>query len=234
MPSIADTAARVAAAGVPVLFLDTCSILDVIRAPVRGLAGCVEAALELLGMATAAVPLCQLVVGSFVPKEWDDHDEAVLGELTRHLKRVDEQSDQLQTLCGHLGLGMSPTRPDYATSGLDIRLHDHSRQLLRAAVALDQDPDTNARAFERVAVSPRRPCHKGGELKDCTIFEECLEVCRRLRVVSFGRKMVFCTSNINDYCTPGTKPHPDVAADCAAVGLTFTTSLPWALSEVKS
>ena len=49
MPSIADTVAQVVAAGVPVLFLDTCSILDVIRAPLpeRKLAGCVQAATEL-------------------------------------------------------------------------------------------------------------------------------------------------------------------------------------------
>ena len=58
MPSIADTATRVAAAGVPVLFLDTCSILDVIRAPIpeRKLGGCVEAASELVATVTAATP----------------------------------------------------------------------------------------------------------------------------------------------------------------------------------
>src|SRR5262249_31933475 len=67
MPTIADAAAQVLAAGVPVLFLDTCSILDVIRAPARGLANCVEAATELLGMATGSPPSCSLVIGSFVP-----------------------------------------------------------------------------------------------------------------------------------------------------------------------
>ena len=66
---------------------------------------------------------------------------------------------------------------------------------------------------------------KGGELKDCTIFEEYLEVCRLLQAGNFQRKAVYCTSNTNDYCDPGATPHPDVAADCAAVGLTFTTVL---------
>jgi hypothetical protein len=125
-------------------------------------------------------------------------------------------------------------QPQYRTSGLAARLHDLSRQLVQAAVVLDRHPDTVARAYDRVAVTRRRPCRKGGELKDCTIFEECLEVCRLLRASGFGKKIVFCSSNIDDYCAPGLIPHPDVAGDCAAVGLVFTTNLPWAVTELKT
>jgi hypothetical protein len=161
-----------------VLFLDTCSILDVIRAPVRGLAGCAEAASELVAMATATTPLCNLVVGSFVSTEWSSHAQSVLDELTRHLDKLDQQADHFHGLCGHLGVTLGFGRPQYGASGLAHRLHDLSRQLLQAAVALESHPDTKARAYERVAITRRRPCRKGGELKDCTIFEECLEVCR--------------------------------------------------------
>jgi hypothetical protein len=35
MPAITDAAAQLHAAGLPVLILDTCSIVDVIRAPIR-------------------------------------------------------------------------------------------------------------------------------------------------------------------------------------------------------
>ncbi len=46
MPSIADIVAQIQAGGLPVLFADTCILLDVIRAPLRPaqLPGCVEAA----------------------------------------------------------------------------------------------------------------------------------------------------------------------------------------------
>ncbi len=233
MPSIADTATRLAAAGVPVLFLDTCSILDVIRAPVRGLAGCIEAASELLAMATAAAPLCNLVVGSFVPTEWDDHDESVLNTLITHLDRMDEQANHFHSLCGHLGIALVFGRAQYAASGLAKCAHDLSRQLLHAAVALDAHHETMTRAYARV-VTKRRPCRKGSELKDCTIFEECLELCRLLQKASFPQKLVFCSSNTEDYCEPKVIPHPDVDTDCAAVGLRFTTTLPWAVSELKT
>jgi hypothetical protein len=44
MPSIADAVSQIIAAGLPVLFLDTCSLVDVIREPLRPteLSGCVE------------------------------------------------------------------------------------------------------------------------------------------------------------------------------------------------
>lgn len=43
-------------------------------------------------------------------------------------------------------------------------------------------------------------------------------------------KCVFCTSNTKDYGTP----HASLANDLAAVQLTFTTKLPWALHEIRN
>jgi hypothetical protein len=234
MPSITDAANHVLAAGVPVLFLDTCSILDVIRAPARNLANCVEAATELLALATVSPAQCSLIVGSFVPTEWSDHEQEVLDLLNGHLQRMEDQARHFHGLCTHLGIPLAFGQPQYGASGLVPRLHDLSRQILRASIALDSHDDTMSRAYNRVAITRRRPCRRGGELKDCTIFEECLEVCRQLHGGGFTRKMVFCSSNTDDYCAPGVTPHPDVANDCGAVGLVFTTSLPWAVHELKT
>jgi len=75
MPSIGDAATRIQAANLPVLFLDTCSILDPIRTPLRPneLRGCIEAAQELLQLVTGSPARCVLVVASFVPGEWLAH-----------------------------------------------------------------------------------------------------------------------------------------------------------------
>ncbi len=234
MPTIADAAAQVLATDVPVLFLDTCSILDVIRAPARGLLKCAEAATALHAMATDSPPRSRIVVGSFVPTEWASHEQNVLGELNVHLDRMQKQAAHFHSLCTHLGLAVSFGAPQYPASGMAASLHDLSRRLLQAAVVLDRQHDTMSRAYDRVAVTRRRPCRKGGELKDCTIFEECLEMCRQLQAGGFTRKMVFCTSNTEDYCAPGVMPHADVAADCGAVGLVFTATLPWALKELTT
>jgi hypothetical protein len=184
-------------------------------------------------LAAAAPPQCSLVVGSFVPTEWAAHDQDVLAELNKHLDRMQDQASHFLGLCGYLGLPLAFGPPQYAASGIAASLHDLSKRLLKATVVLDRHHDTMTRAYDRVAVTKRRPCRKGGELKDCTIFEEYLEVCRQLQIGRFARKMVFCTSNTDDYCAPGVTPHVEVAADCGAVRLIFTTTLPWALSELK-
>ena len=56
------------------------------------------------------------------------------------------------------------------------------------------------------AVTRRPPVRKTGELKDCTIYEESLEVCMQLQRRGFMRKMLFCTSNTDDSCALGVSP----------------------------
>jgi len=50
MPTLADAVTQIQAAGLPVLFADTCSLVDPIRTPLRPaeLKDCIEAAQELL------------------------------------------------------------------------------------------------------------------------------------------------------------------------------------------
>jgi len=117
--------------------------------------------------------------------------------------------------------------------GLAAALHALSRGLLNASLRIDPHNDTNMRAFARAATKTP-PSRKGGEIKDSTIVEECLEVSRQLHAAGFPRKRVFCTSNTNDYCDTGSSLHPTLAADFAAVGLSFVTNLPWAVHEMKT
>jgi hypothetical protein len=235
MPNITDAAAHLHAAGLPILFLDTCSIVDIIRGPMRPdkLSGCVEAAVELLQLATSTPACCSLVVGSFVPGEWLNHAQATADDLRKHLARLDDQASYFHDACTFLGITLPFGRPTYEGVGLMNRLYDLSKQLLDAALRLDAHNDTNMRAFARAATNTP-PSRKGGEIKDSTIIEECLEVCRQLHAAGFGRKRIFCTSNTNDYCDTGGGLHAVLATDFAAVGLHFVTNLPWAVHEVKT
>ena len=190
MPSLADAATAILAANVPVLFLDTCSILDVIRAPSRGMNGCVEAALELYEMATDSPIRCMLIAGSFVPAEWQDHDQGELADLITHLEKMEEAAGHFHGLCGHLGVTFGFGVPQYVRSGIAERLHDLSRKLRDSALILDQHTDVVQRAYNRVAVTKRRQSRKGGQLKDCTIFEEYLEVCRLLGAGGFVERIL--------------------------------------------
>jgi hypothetical protein len=233
MPSIADAVAQVQAAGLPVLFVDTCSLVDVIRTPLRPteLPGCIEAASELLDLVTAQPLRCILITASFVPGEWLAHAGHVADDLRAYFAQIDEEASRLHGFCGLVGITPPFPKPEYSMLPLADRLHDLSRRLLNSALRLDQDHDCIIRAHGRASMY--RPPSTKGEVKDSTIIEECLEVSRRLQATGFPRKLLFCTSNKRDYCEAGSRLHPSLAVEFGAAGLGFATSLPWAVSEIK-
>jgi hypothetical protein len=230
MPSIAAVEAQLGAANRPVLFLDTCIIVDIIRATMRCMGTqFVQRAVELRGLLTSTPPGCALVVAFVVPTEWDNHAPKTRDEVRGHLAKIQEQAEHFHAACGALGFGLAYGLPDYPAANLHGRLFDLSREILDLAVVLDTDGGCATRAIGRV-VAKLAPSRQGGEMKDCVIVEECLELSRQLRANGFARKCVFCTSNTNDYG----HPDPNLAADLLAVNLTFTTNLPWALHEIQT
>jgi hypothetical protein len=146
---------------------------------------------------------------------------------------IDKNADRLNGFCGLPGITTPFPKPEYSPLCLVERLHDLSQRLLDSAFHLDQDNDCIIRAH-RQASSYTPPSRKGGEVKDSTITEECLELRRRLHGAGFSQRRVFCTWNRNDYCEKGTSHlDPALAIDFGAAGLGFATSLPWAVNEIK-
>ena len=186
MPNIAGAVVQIQAAGLPVLFADIGSLLDVIRAPLRPgeLPGCVEAASELLHLVSTPPVQCTLVVASLVPSEWLTHAGLEADSLRTHLAKIDEEASRLHKFCGLAGITPPFPKPEYRLLFLAERLFDLSPRLLDGALRLDPETICIIRAHGR-ASSYTPPSRKGGEVKDSTIIEECLEVSRRLQVAGF-------------------------------------------------
>jgi hypothetical protein len=230
MPTIAAAAAQLSADDRPVLFLDTCVIVDIIRTTIRCMGThYVQRAIDLHGMLTSVPPGCALVVASVVPAEWGSHAPRTRDEVRNQLARIQDQAQHFHAACGALGVGLAYGLPAYPAANLHDRLFDLSREILDRGVVLEPDGGCATRAIGRV-VAKLAPSRQGGEMKDCVIAEECLELARQLRSNGFARKCVFCTSNTNGYGNPD----PALAADFLAVNLTFTTNLPWALHEIQT
>jgi hypothetical protein len=233
MPSIAEVAGQIASADVPVLFLDTCILLDIIRSPNRCLKNCVMKASELLKLASLTPPACIIVISSIVPREWNTHVQKVTDEIVKHCKTMEEHATHFHDACEALGIAVEFGRADYAQWGLPEKLRDLSEQLLNRAIRLDEDLEGMNRSAKRFR-DKRPPARKGGDDNDCAVIEEYLAVCQKLQSAALMRKRVFCTSNTNDYCDAGdrTKPHPQLTSEFNACGLTFTANLPWAVDKI--
>ena len=232
MPSITAVADQLVAADLPVIFLDTCILLDIIRAIKRRYKNCISAAKELHAAATTPPPRCSMVVSHIVRKEWVDHEKELLDEVTRHLIEIEDQSKHFHDACDIFGIVPGFARANYAGHSMGERLCELSRQLLNCGIEVESDNECSGRAMERV-IHGIPPSSKGHEAKDCTILEEYLAVCRCLHAAGFGKKKVFCTSNTTDFCEIGGKgPHSKLAPDFTAVSLRFTADLPWGFHDV--
>ena len=231
MPNIEAVASHIIRLNLPALFMDTCIFLDIIRSTQRCLANYAESAVRLLNMALSAEPTCVLVVSSIVPSEWSSNSRRVADEVDAHLKTIEDQSFHFHEACDALGLTLGFSRASYAGSGVAEKLHDLSKRLLDGAIQLDEDDLCVLKAFARVKHG-MPPSRSGSEVKDCTIVEESLAVCRRLKELGSTKQRVFCTSNVNDYCDRKKQLHQNLAIEFGDVGLKFTSKLPWAVHEL--
>jgi hypothetical protein len=234
MPAIADVVRQLGQADCPVVFLDTCVLLDIIRSIERRVKNCVRAANDLHLGVTSTPAKFQLVVSHLVHHEWGVNAPQRLLDAGRHLVAMEEQSEYFHDSCAVFGIVPGFGRAAYAAHDVAKRLHDLSAQVLNAGLMVVTDDECSGRAIRRV-IHNVPPSKKGGEAKDCTILEEYLAVCRQLRVNGFQKKLVFCTSNTNDYCDklPSSGLASVLATEFATINLDFCTSLEWAVHEAS-
>lgn len=206
MPDVAAASAHIKRAVAPVVFLDTCVLLDVVRAPRRNAAGNVEAAAELLTGATRTPPTVYLVIACPTPTEWSTHIDEVVQECENAVNSVDAVS----ACCTIVGLSaLGPLPADLPM--LPDRLRDLSRRLLDASILLDKDSDALSRAIDRI-INGVKPARRGGQgAKDATILEHAISLVDALIVGGFAAGRAFVSSNTDDFATAKTTAiHPDI------------------------
>jgi hypothetical protein len=206
MPDVAAAAAHIQRSVAPVVFLDTCVLLDVVRAPRRNAAGNVEAATELLRGATRNPPTVYLVIGCPTPTEWHTHIDEVVQECENAVNSVDAVS----ACCTVVGLSaLGPLPADLPT--LPDRLKALSKSLLDASILLDKDSDALSRAIDRI-INAVKPARRGGQgAKDATILEHAVSLVDALLVGGFADSRAFVSSNTDDFATAKTTAiHPDI------------------------
>lgn len=215
---------RIAGAGLPVLCIDTCSLLDIIRDPYRdtSLPHNAAAALALLQAMESGSSLVGLLADQ-VHQEFTTHLQAIVDEATRGLGKLREHIDRVDGLVSALS---SPVRTD-------IRHWDSHvasatavvQRWIGASVAAPQSPDVPMRAFSRV-MHARAPARKGKDsLADCVVLETYIEAATELRQRGLMTPIVLLSSNVQDYAAPPgrTMLHPELQAEFAPIGMAYAT-----------
>jgi hypothetical protein len=228
--TIEEAATAVAAVPSPVLLFDTCALLDIIRAPLRGENHLIESAAILTRAATGTPAGIHVVITSTVEDEWTEHATIVTQEVDRELRRIRATSESFRAAARFAGL----RRPPLLAAAYDLvpqRLFSVASLLHDSAVILERDLYCLDKAFARHAAK-LPPARKGEQIKDCMIIEHFLSFCSRLRSIGCQAKCLFVSSNTSDYCEAKAKLHANLDSEFRAANLLFVTNLSWARHEL--
>lgn len=220
-----DLAAEIARADVPVLLLDTCTILDVVRAPVRDQLGIhdIHAIHNLIGRATGAQPTVSFVITSQVLQEFEEHIDEVETETGNALEKT---SDRFAAILRRMQAlspdDCIPGAVELVSLGFPGRGRKLADQIVQASSVLDDHPDDILKAYCRVTLATPPATRARQSVKDCHITESYLRLSANLRSAGFSRNMVFTSSNTKDYQQDHPSLHPALRAEFDSACLEYS------------
>lgn len=213
--------ASLAALGSPVLCVDTCTVLDVIRDITRDTVTLsdVSAGLALLAKAESSSDLI-ILMAEQVTLELAANIGGVEQDAMNGLTKFQSQAQRIHDVALAYG----------ATGALQIdHINDHVRRAKTVLVrwkniarVVPHNDGVASRAFRRVN-EPRTPARLGKEsMKDCVIVEAYIETASLLRAAGLTAPIVFASSNTKEYYGPNTRQlKGDIATDLGTVALEY-------------
>lgn len=211
----------------PTLFVDTCSLLDILRAPYRQTkpgqaAGMTQAATMVLQAAMGGRVM--VVIPPPVLDEFVGNQQNVRNECVAHLNQLDRSVRVARAIGANMGIAV-PTL-QIGTSDLREKLEKIATDILDIGIQIEQDNDTSLRALSR-AMRNVPPARKGA-FKDCVIYEHALSIIQGGRASGFSSALVFLTSNTQDFCAGESVACAAITKELTPLNAELVTSWGWA------
>lgn len=209
-------------ADVPVVFWDSCGLLDCLRIAVRyG-----KSYSDNFRLVEALVRNGKIVsvIPAYVRNEFIDNADDILAESERSQDAVIEKLQSLVECCAN------PAAFSASVSGLAaLDVAGESKAIFESIVGnsyeVEEDDQFREFAHDRV-ISRTPPAHNKQEYKDCCIWG-CVTGSANSRPDK-SRKVFYICSNNRDYCTKDSKfkvLESQITADCAATGIEFLNNI---------
>lgn len=214
----------------PLLFVDTCSVLDVMRLLERSpnnnqFAREWNAVNRVVNAAFGQPTTLNLVLMSQVKGEYENNSEDVLCGLTKHVQMIDGALDRLRST--RVPTMSSLSKIDRAEA-VDI-FRRITKDIIDKSIELIEDETCLIKGLKRnQAETP--PGVKGNQGADCIIYEHYLECSRMLRDKNYQGNIVYLTSNTNDYMHDG-KPATPINTELSGLNVQLVTRWSWAASH---
>jgi hypothetical protein len=213
----------------PILLVDTCALLDVIRSPCRNAA--TEHQLKAVLRVEEAVDAGRLALCAAVVTrdEWARNVHQVVLEVEREQRRIDDGVVRF-VAAARLAGRPEESREGVGVLGVPARVHAWSERLLQKATLIAASDEIKSAAFKRL-YEGTPPARRGSDgVGDCTIFETLLALGRGL---DDARVKVFLTSNTKDFADDDGAAHPALVSEIEAIGARLVFDWGWAANELQ-
>lgn len=199
---ILDNAAkRIATATKPILFLDTCVMLDVFRVVERAnnytpFNVYVELAKKVKAQEVV------IVYNDTVLSEYRFNAPTVVQEQRSKILKLNRSWNAFRSM-----KDKAPVRNDV---NLSVDKIINAAESTLSAIIKDaiivKDYDAALRSSYDVVLKHKAPAVRDSQFKDAYIFRTCLDLAKKS-----GKQIIFCSTNTKDYCDDSKKVHPEIA-----------------------
>lgn len=223
--------AHIRTKALPVLFIDTCIFLDIIRTPVRDTikADTISKAKTLLNLSTNKE--IWLVTSKTVQDEWYGNVAAVVEEVEREILKLEQKRIHFLSAAKASTGSQFVHGQNLNALNLEQELKSLSEAFLAECMIIKPQDSHMVQAMNRVKQN-RPPAKRGkAEAKDCEIYETFLHLCKDLRGNSFEEKLLFVSSNTHEYSDSNSG---GIQPELTPYNGKYISNLPWAQSEINS
>ncbi len=214
----------------PIVMVDTCSLLDLIRAPARdGRNQLVWGGYHLAQKCDQGV--VTIVITEEIEREYEKNKPSALTELANFIKSTKDHVKRIQDTLTIIGSPSQLYDETLGCSNLKGDLELLADGLLNRSIVLTHEPLLLIKGYERSTQAIPPSSHGKEATKDCVIIEHFLSLVGSLKERCYRHKTVFVTSNATDFGKPTAKG--GLAQELDDLGIKYCNQLKWALHEAN-
>lgn len=200
--------AAIAAEGVPVLCIDTCSLLDIFPDPTRDDMRAHErrAEIDIAELLESGTIAC--LVADQVGLEFAEHHLQISEEATKAVERLIERVGRVNDIHGALRASVSSDLRHLTEIPAAARAV--AQGILEASISVPRSDAAVVRAMNRVNLN-RAPAKDS--IKDCLVVETYIDAIAALRAAGLQAGAVFLSSNTREYVSEARTVKEDILRD---------------------
>lgn len=217
----------------PILFFDTCSILDILRIalPERTVqSGSDKQLIEIKNLIINDQVIC--ISSQLCIKEFNDHCSEIVLSYESQLKKIQEPVNKYLTIINNSGIFGDLPVLDLNIYSMENYFSDIAQTIINKIIFINGEDSFKDAAHVRV-IDKICPAKKKGEYKDCFIWETFLQT---IKASNKEKEYYFLSSNKQDYCQlPNENDfHPDLKLEISPLNVSFVQNYSMLFHKFRS